>query len=129
MKKVVLTISLILLVFSLISCKQETSKFTEEEIDNAINIVKENFDFPDSTITEIWYDEEKAETMTEQYIAMGRGSTNGVKPENVIILLSEFEVGDLGGSGLDPNKTYENFNWILIRDDKTSDWKIDDWGY
>ena len=32
---------------------------------------------------------------------MGRGSTNGVKPENVIILLSEFEVGDLGGSGLD----------------------------
>lgn len=129
MKKVVLTISLILLVFSLISCKQETSKFTEEEIDNAINIVKENFDFPDSTITEIWYDEEKAETMTEQYIDMGRGSTNGVKSENVIILLSEFEVGDLGGSGLDPNKTYENFNWILIRDDKTSDWKIDDWGY
>ena len=129
MKKVVLTISLILLVFSLISCKQETSKFTEEEIDNAINIVKENFDFPDSTITEIWYDEEKAETMTEQYIDMGRGSTNGVKSENVIILLSEFKVGDVGGSGLDPNKTYENFNWILIRDDKTSDWKIDDWGY
>ena len=129
MKKMIILLGAFLLVFPLISCKQDTSKFTEEEIDNAINIVKENFDLPDSKITEIWYDEEKAETMTEQYIAMGRGSTNGVKPENVIILLSEFEVGDLGGSGLDPNKTYENFNWILIRDDKAGDWKINDWGY
>jgi len=129
MKKFILLISIILLVFSLISCKQDTSKFTEGEIDNAINIVKENFDFPDSTITEIWYDEEESETMTEEYIEMGRGSTNGVKSENVLILLSDFEVGDLSGSGLEANKTYENWQWILIRDSETSDWKIDDWGY
>lgn len=129
MRKLILLVSIILLVFSLISCKQDTNKFTKEEIDNAINLVKENFDFPDSAITEIWYDEEKAETMTEEYIEMGRGSTNGVKSENVIILLSEFEVGDLGGSGLEANKTYRNWQWILTRDSKESDWKIDDWGY
>lgn len=35
----------------------------------------------------------------------------------------------MGGSGLEPNTIYENWRWILIRDSKTSDWEIDDWGY
>lgn len=48
----------------------------------------------------------------------------------MIILLSEFDVGPSGGDGsLNPNSTYDNFIWILIRDDKSSPWKIDDWGY
>ena len=60
----------------------------------------------------------------------GRGSVNGVKPDNVIVLLSNFEVGDSGdNSVLNPNSTYENYQWVLIRDNKTSDWEIDDQGY
>lgn len=46
--------------------------------------------------------------MTKQYLEMERDSINEVKPKNVLILLSEFAVGDLGGSGLEPKMTFEN---------------------
>ncbi|AGF55703.1 hypothetical protein Cspa_c19350 [Clostridium saccharoperbutylacetonicum N1-4(HMT)] len=60
----------------------------------------------------------------------GRGSVNGVKTENVIVLLSNFDVDSSGGDGsLNPNSTYDNYNWILIRDSKTDSWKVDDRGY
>ncbi|NRT63569.1 hypothetical protein B0P06_000187 [Clostridium saccharoperbutylacetonicum] len=55
---------------------------------------------------------------------------NGVKTENVIVLLSNFDVDSSGGDGsLNPNSTYDNYNWILIRDSKTDSWKVDDRGY
>lgn len=110
--------------------KENVSKFSKEEIAEAIKAVEDNFNFPASTLTKVWYDEEKAETMRKSYLENGRGSVNGVKAENVIVLLSNFEVDDSGDNPvLNPDSTYENYQWILIRDSKESDWKIDDWGY
>ena len=104
--------------------------FTEKEIAEAIKLVEENFDFPASKLTKVWYNEEESDKLTKLYLESGRGSVNGVKPDNVIALLSNFEVGDSGdNSVLNPNSTYENYQWVLIRDNKTSDWKIDDQGY
>ena len=108
----------------------DSTKFTEEEINRAIEIVKDNFEFPASTLTKIMYNEEKAEKLTKVYLESGNGSVNGAKSENVIVLLSNFEVDDSGDNPvLNPGTTYENYQWILIRDDKKSDWKIDDQGY
>lgn len=57
-------------------------------------------------------------------------AVNDAKSENVIVLLSNFDVNDSGvDSSLNPNSTYKNFQWILIRNDKESDWVIDDRGY
>lgn len=60
----------------------------------------------------------------------GKGSENGVKAENVIVLLSNFDVDSSGGDGsFEPNSTQSKWNWILIRDSKTDHWRVDDWGY
>ncbi len=108
----------------------QSAKFTEEEITRAIDIVKNNFEFPAATLTKIWYDEEKSDFLVTVYLKNGRGSVNGVKPENVIILLSDFDVDGSGDNPvLNPDSTYTDFQWILIRNSKTSDWIIDDCGY
>lgn len=110
----------------------ESSKFTEEEINKAVDCVKKDFDsgYTGCTLTKIWYDEEKSNSAVEEYLQYGGGSVNGVSPENVIILLSNFDVDDSGDSlVLNPNSTYTNYNWVLIRTSKRSKWRIDDRGY
>lgn len=107
-----------------------STQFTEKEIAEAINTVKDNFKFPASTLTKIWYNEEESDKFSKLYLESGKGSINGVKPENVIVLLSNFDVDDSGDNPvLNPDSTYENYQWVVIRDNNTSDWRIDDWGY
>ena len=76
------------------------------------------------------YDEEKSNYLVDSYLEYGRGSTNGVKAENVIVLLSNFDVDDSGDNYvLTPNSTYSDYSWTLIRDSKSSAWRIDESGY
>lgn len=142
MKKVVVMIVFILSMFSLISCDKakvsndisievsESSKFSEIEIENAIQYVSDNFSFPGATLTSVRYEEEKSNYLINGYLENGNGSINGVEEKNIIIILSNFYVD---GSGDNPvltgNTTYSNYQWILIRDNENSDWKIDDFGY
>ncbi|NLK98829.1 MAG: DUF4829 domain-containing protein [Epulopiscium sp.] len=100
-------------------------------MNDAVNCVKEKFkDFEGCSLTKLWYDEEKTNNFIEGYLRGGRGSVNGAKAENVIVLLSNFDVDSSGGDGsLNPNSTYSDWNWILIRDSKASNWQVDDWGY
>lgn len=154
MKKIAISLFSILLVFSLVGCSQKSSdkykvtenespvidnlridignsdKFDKEEIENAIKIVKNNFNLTASTLKTISYNEEESDNISKNYLEHGKGSINGTKSENVIVLLTNFDVDDSGyNPTLNPGTTYEDFLWILIRDDKTSDWKIDDSGY
>lgn len=142
MKKVILLISIIVLVFSLVACKQsnkvddvitevgESTKFNEREVSEAIDTVKNGFDFKGCTLKKVWYDEEKSNYAASGYLGNGKGSINGVKPENIIVVLSEFDVDSAGGDGsFEPDSTYSDWQFILIRDNKESDWEINDWGY
>lgn len=142
MKKIVIYLSMILMIFSLAGCNQnnkptdikvdigESTKFSKEEIDNAVDCLKRSFDFEACTLTKIYYNEEISNTAVEDYLQFGNGSVNKVKAENVIILLSDFDVDNSGDNPvLNPGETYTNYNWILIRDDKNSDWKVDDCGF
>ena len=44
-------------------------------------------------------------------------------------MLSNFTVDGSGGDGsLNPNSTYKNWNWILVRGG-SGDWTLKDWGY
>lgn len=55
---------------------------------------------------------------------------NNLQSTNVIVLLSNFDVDESGKNPvLNPNSTYSDYQWILIRDSKKSDWVIDDKGY
>ena len=142
MKKIVIYLSMILMIFLLVGCNQnnkptdikldigESTKFSKEEIDNAVDCLKRSFDFEACTLTKIYYNEEISNTAVEDYLQFGNGSVNKVKAENVIVLLSDFDVDNSGNNPvLNPGETYTNYNWILIRDDKISDWKVDDCGF
>lgn len=143
MRKIVFFLCLVLMVLSLMVVTQvgktdnvvvnigATDKFSKNEVNDAVNCVKKSFkSYKGCTLTKLWYDEKKSDQFIEGYLKNGRGSVNGVKPENVIVLLSNFDVDSSGGDGsLNPNSTYDNYNWILIRDSKTDNWKVDDRGY
>jgi len=143
MKRVLSIICLILICFTLVACSREgksdeviitigeSDQFSEKETNEAIESIKEKFkDFEGCELTDLWYDEEKSNSFIEGYMESGHGSINGVSAENVIVLLSNFDVDSSGAEGgFDPNSTYSNWNWILIRDSKTSEWQVDDWGY
>lgn len=142
MKKAILLIIVIFLVFSLLACRENieegdiiidtgrSTKFNEKEVKAAIDTVKNEFDFEGCTLKKLWYDEEESDYATSAYLGTGRGSINKVEPENVIVVLSEFDVDSAGGDGaFEPNSTYADWQFILIRDDKKDDWKIDSWGY
>ena len=142
MKKIFTYLSMILMIFSLVGCNQnnkptnikidigESTKFSKEEIDNAVDCLKRSFDFEACTLTKVYYNEEISNTAVEDYLQFGNGSVNKVKAENVIVLLSDFDVDNSGDNPvLNPGESYTNYNWILIRDDKNSDWKVDDCGF
>ena len=86
---------------------EPSSKFTEEEINAAINIVKKKFKkFDGCELTQLWYSENSSNEVIEDYLKYGSGSENGVKGENIIVLLSNFQVDSSGGDGsLEPNST------------------------
>lgn len=150
MKKFLTFLFIILVTFHLLGCRQynklnnevsktnnqETAtkkytKFSDDKINEATNCVKTKFkDFKGCTLTQLWYDEEKSNHVVEIYFKNRSGELSTVKAENAIVLLSNFNVADPGSnSGLEPNSTYSDWNWILVRDSKTSNWKVVDWGY
>ncbi|MFR4163783.1 MAG: DUF4829 domain-containing protein [Paraclostridium sordellii] len=143
MKKLIFFMGIFLIVFSLVGCNQagktdnikvnigEYEKFSEKEINQAIDSVKVKFKgFKGCKLTDIWYDEKKSDKLTQDYMEYGGGKENHTKKENVIVFLSKFEVGSEGGDGsLEPNSTYTDWQWVVIRDNKTGKWKVNQWGY
>lgn len=108
----------------------ESQKFSENELNEAINCVEEKFkEFKGCKLTDLWYDEEKSNLTIEGYMSNGHGSINGVKPEDIVVFFSNFDVDSSGGESFNPNTTYSDWSWIIIRDSKTNKWELDDWGY
>ncbi|HZK71249.1 MAG TPA: DUF4829 domain-containing protein, partial [Clostridia bacterium] len=70
------------------------------------------------------------DSFRESYVKNGRGSNNGTKIENVIVFKVNFNVKyPEGVSGSFDEGDYNNWSMILIRDDNSSPWLIDDQGY
>ena len=143
MKRITALFLLFTLCISLSACKNSgktnnaeidygsSIKFNEAEIKSAVDTVLIKFkDFDGCDLKKIYYDESKSDSQVEGYLSNGRGSDNGAKKENVIILFSDFYVDSSGGDGsFNPDSTYTNWMWILIRDSADDKWKVDDWGY
>ena len=75
------------------------------------------------TLTEIYYagDDE----ISNEY----KDWTNRNEAHEVIVLVSSFDVDSSGGDGsLNPNETYDDWKWILVRDNG-GQWKHVDHGY
>ena len=128
----------IMILFSLTGCKGKTdgditidkgesSKFSDEEIDSAIKVVKDNFSFPGSKLKSLCYDEDKSEDAIKDFMEYGKGKGTDIDPNNIIVLFSEFDV--TGKNPVLSKGEYKDYSWVLVRKDKDKEWKIEDQGY
>ncbi len=128
----------IMILFSLSACKGkaggditidkgDSTKFSEEEIDSAIKVVKDNFSFPGAELKRVCYEESKSEEEIKVFMEYGAGKDKGIDPNNVIVIFTDFDI--TGENPVLSKGEYKDYNWILVRTDKDSEWVIEDQGY
>lgn len=102
----------------------ESNIYSSEDIKSAIDKIIHEFDkkWNGCTLKEIYY-------AGDDYLSNFEEHKERYDADEVIVLLSTFDVDSSGGDGsLDPNSTYEDWNWILVRD-SGGKWKYVDHGY
>lgn len=105
---------------------EKSERFSEEEINAAVSCLKKRFkDFKGYSLNKIWYDELESNNFAVDYLKNGKGSVKGSKAKNVILLMSNFNVDSSAKNGKNITSTIYNYNWILIRDSETENWKVD----
>ena len=106
-----------------------STKFTNEEIQQAVDAVKEKFkEFEHCELHSLSYEEEKSDAQIEIYLQSGKGSDNGTSAENTIVLFSNFDTDSQADGRFMPDTNYD-WMFILIREEKDGNWIVDDWGY
>lgn len=133
-KEIIFLVITIIIISSLTACggsvkdlkikKVESELYTNEEIDSAIEIIVQEFkkDWKGCTLKEIYYAGDETSKNYQDW-----ADRNNV--DEAIVLLSSFDVDESGGDGsLNPNDTYDNWMWILVRNDNGK-WKHVDHGY
>lgn len=98
--------------------------YSDEDIEEAFQTVKDYFgdEFNGCTLTDLSYPGDNCvdefKEWAEQYNA-----------DEAIVIVSSFDVDSSGGDGsLEPDSTYEDWNWILTRNEG-GDWVNVDHGY
>lgn len=102
----------------------ESNIYSSEDIKSAIDIIIHEFDksWNGCTLKEIYY-------AGDDYLLSFEEYKERYDADEVIVLLSTFDVDSSGGDGsLNPNSTYEDWNWILVWD-SGGKWKYVDHGY
>ena len=100
----------------------ESSLYSEQEIQAAMDAAVREFrkEYQDCKLLDIRYSEEK--TLSESAYWAEKGEKS-----RVMVLLSDFEVGDHADAGFNPNDTYRNWQWIL--GNEGTGWKLLSCGY
>lgn len=96
-------------------------------INEACRVVEQKFadEFEGCTLTELRYDEEVENRFADEIV---RYATDEEK--ELIILLSTFSTDEKGGDGsFNPNDTYSDWQWHLVRNADKASWEIISWGY
>lgn len=134
MKKLIVLLLALVCLFSLASCggnvrnvnrsEYASEIYTDAEIESAIDTAIAYFEknFVGCTLTEITYLGDDKQDDWQEFAERNHA-------DDVIVLVSTFEVDASGGDGsLNPNSTYTNWKWILVRTDGGK-WKHVDHGY
>lgn len=134
MKKLLASVMALVCVFSLVACGGNVKDvkitdclseiYSDAEIESAIDVAIDYFqkNFGGCTLTEISYLGDDKLNDWQEFAVRNHA-------DDVIVLVSTFEVDASGGDGsLNPNSTYSNWKWILVRTDGGA-WKHVDHGY
>ncbi|MBE6053682.1 MAG: hypothetical protein E7212_07175 [Clostridium sartagoforme] len=98
--------------------------YSEDEIKDAMEIVKKKFqkDFKGCTLTDLWYGENISRDSEEEWAKQ-------YNADEAIVLFSNFDVDSSGGDGsLNPNTTYKDWKWVLVRNKSDEKWVLKTWG-
>ena len=134
MKKFVAVVLVLVGMLGLVACGGNTKNvkitdysseiYSDAEIDSAIDVAIDYFEkyFDGCTLTEITYLGDDELDDFQEFAERNNA-------DDVIVLISDFEVDASGGDGsLEPNSTYTDWNWILVRTDG-GQWEHVDHGY
>ena len=134
MKRAVFAVLCFLIAASLCACggktreakthEVESTVFSREDIRSAIDVIEKEFrrEWKGCTLTEIYYAGDETAAAYQDWADRNQA-------DQVIVLLSSFDVDSSGGDGsLDPNSTYDHWNWILVRSNG-GQWEHVDHGY
>ncbi|MBQ4544996.1 MAG: hypothetical protein II996_05450 [Oscillospiraceae bacterium] len=143
MRKYIALVLALVCVMGLVGCSQEGNKkpvdnvqinytighseiYDENSIKEAFSAVEKKFSeqFVGCTLTELSYNEE-----IENRFADKRAEYATESNLELIILLSTFTTDENGGDGsLEPNATYTDWQWHLVRSADNKSWEVRDWG-
>lgn len=134
MKKLITSVFALFLALSLVACDGNVNQvkitdysseiYSDAEIESAIDVAIDYFNqnFEGCTLTEITYLGDDQLDDWQEFVERNNA-------DDVIVLISTFEVDASGGDGsLNPNSTYTDWNWVLVRTDG-GQWKHVDHGY
>jgi len=99
--------------------------YSEQDIADAMDVVEEKFksDFGGCALTDLWYDEGANASSSDEWVAQ-------YDADEAIVLLSNFNVDSSGGDGsMNPDSTYTDWQWILVRYKGSNTWELGTWGY
>lgn len=102
----------------------ESQKYTQEDIESAMDVVEHRFkkEFDGCTLISLTYDETRSDRSAD-------GWKENYGADEAIVLLSRFYVDKSGGDGsLNPESYYDNWQWILTRN-AGGKWQLQTWGY
>lgn len=106
----------------------ESKNFSQKELAEGIDVVKKRFlEFTDCELLTLSYEEDLQREYLDKHIQYG--VCKDVDPVNVLILTSSFYAGKQADVSLHKDTTYENWVWILQREDASSAWVELDHGY
>lgn len=98
--------------------------YTDDDIQNAVDTVIAYFktEFKGCTLTKISYPGDDSSDLFDQW-------AKEYEADEAIVLKSSFDVGASGGDGsLNPNTTYDDWQWILVRNNGGM-WEVATNGY
>ena len=101
--------------------------YGENSIKEAFDVIEKKFakDFEGCTLTELLYDEDVENRFAEE-IEKYQKENN----QELIVVLSTFDTDEKGGDGgFNPNDTYVNWQWYLVKTADKKSWEIINWGY
>ena len=103
---------------------RERRRYSDSDIEAAFQTVKDYFgnEFDGCTLTKLSY---PGDTYADDFYEWAEQ----YDADEAIVILSSFDVDSSGGDGsLNPDSTYDDWKWILIRND-SGNWEHVDHGY
>ncbi len=102
----------------------DSKTYSQDDISSAIKVIEKEFkrNWKGCTLKEIYY---AGDDMSESH----QDWADRHDADEAIVLLSTFDVDSSGGDGsLNPDSTYDNWMWILVRNNGGK-WRHVDHGY